>query len=91
MPPHIFKKLNERLLKDKEEIKKALCEAYESMPEPVNYKEKILTFTGVLNALDDPTLTPKIKNQYLKDIIKRIDYERPFTKAPYKINIELKA
>lgn len=91
MPPHIFKKLNERLLKDKEEIKKALCEAYESMPEPVNYKEKISTFTGVLNALDDPTLTPKIKNQYLKDIIKRIDYERPFTKAPYKINIELKA
>ena len=41
MPMDIFKRLNEKLRKEKEEIKKALCEAYESMPQPVDYKEKV--------------------------------------------------
>lgn len=77
MPPHVFQRLNEELLAEKEEIKKALCEAYESLPQPVDYETKILKFTDALNALEDPNISAKIKNRYLKDIIERIDYERP--------------
>lgn len=77
MPPHIFKKLNEKLLKDKEEIKKSLCKAKESMPKPVNYKNKILQFTDAVNALQDSNISPKTKNQYLKNIIERIEVDRP--------------
>mgnify|MGYP003302204220 CR=1 FL=1 len=85
MPQHVFKILNEQLLKEKEEIKVALCKAYESIPKPVDYKVKILKFADALAALEDPTVSAKIKNQYLKDIIERIDYERP---APVRITKE---
>ena len=77
MPPHIFKKLNDKLLKEKEEVKKSLCKARESMPKQVNYKDKILKFTDAVNALEDPNKSVKIKNQYLTDIIERIIIHRP--------------
>lgn len=77
MPAHVFKQLNEQLLLEKEEINKALCKAYESVPKPVDYKSKVLKFADALAALEDPDVSAKIKNQYLKDIIERIDYERP--------------
>ena len=77
LPQHIFKRLNEKLLAEKDEINKALCEAKASMPKPVNYKKEVLKFRDALEALLDPDIEPKIKNQYLKDIIERIDYERP--------------
>lgn len=77
MPPHIFKKLNEKLLKEKEEIKKSLCKAKESMPKQVDYKNKILRFTDAVNALEDPNMPVKKKNQYLHDIIDRIEIDRP--------------
>ena len=88
MPTEIFQRLNEKLLKEKEEVKQALDRAKESMPEPVNYEDKIMKFTDALNALEDPEVEPKIKNMYLKEIIERIDYDRPpivrITKHNYK-------
>ena len=77
MPSHIFKKLNDKLLKEKEEVKKSLCKAKKSMPKQVNYKDKILKFTDAVNALEDPNKSVKIKNQYLTDIIERIEIHRP--------------
>lgn len=77
MPAHIFKKLNEKLLKEKEEVKISLCKAKESMPKPVNYKDKIQRFTDAVNALEDPNVSPKTKNQYLQDIIEKIEILRP--------------
>ena len=77
MPTEIFQTLNEQLLKEKEEIKEALCEAKETAPVRVDYKEKILKFTDALNIIEDPTVSASIKNRYLKEIIERIDYDRP--------------
>lgn len=77
MPQHIFKQLNEKLLKEKEEVRDALCKAKAAQPQPVNYETKIMKFTDALAALRDPNVPVKIKNEYLKDIIERIDYERP--------------
>lgn len=77
MPNEIFKVLNDELLKEKEKVQKALCKALETAPKQINYKERILKFTDALNALEDPNVSAKIKNQYLRDIIERIDYERP--------------
>lgn len=88
MPDEIFKRLNKKLLAEKEDIKKALCEAYESMPQPVDYQEKVLKFTDAVTALRDPEIPADIKNQYLKDIIERIDYERPRTIRITKSNSE---
>jgi hypothetical protein len=77
MPQEVFNRLNEKVLKEKEEVRDALCKAKSSVPDPIDYKERVLKFTDALNALRDPEISAKIKNQYLKDIIERIDYERP--------------
>ena len=82
MPPHIFTALNERLLKEKEEVKEAMCNARKSMPEPVDYQAKIYRFTEALNALLDPDVDAAKKNRLLKDCIERIDYNR---EAPQRI------
>lgn len=76
LPPHIFKVLNEKVLKEKDEVKKALGKAKDSMPVPVDYKDELKKFTDALNKLEDPTVDAKVKNQFLKNIIDKIIYER---------------
>lgn len=88
MPQHVFERLNEKLLKEREEINKALCKAKESIPTPIDYKDQILKFTDALNALEDPNVSAKTKNQYLKNIIDRIEYERGTTVRITKDNYE---
>ncbi len=76
MPKHVFEKLNEKVLKEKDEVKQALCKAYESMPEPIDYEEQLRTFKAALEALDDPEVSAEKKNRLLKACIERIDYKR---------------
>ena len=76
MPAHIFKQLNEKLLKEKEEVQQALCKAYESMPEPVDYEEQAKTFQAALEALKNPDVSAEEKNKLLKKCIDRITYNR---------------
>jgi len=76
MPKEIFETLNAKVLKEKDEIQQALCKAYESMPEPVDYEEQLLRFQDALAALDDPKASAEKKNKLLKACIERIDYKR---------------
>lgn len=76
MPQHVFKMLNDKLLKEKEEVNRALCQAYESMPNPVDYEEKMLRFKDALETLKDPNASAQQKNKLLKACIDRIDYKR---------------
>lgn len=76
MPQHIFQQLNERLLKEKEEVQQALCKAYESMPDPVSYEETLKRFRDALETLDNPDASAAEKNKLLKACIERIDYKR---------------
>ena len=76
MPQEIFQQLNEKLLKEKEEVQQALCKAYESMPEPVDYKEKLTRFKDALEALQDPETDVAKQNKLLKACIDRIEYKR---------------
>ncbi len=105
MPQEIFKQLNERLLREKEEIQQALCNAYESMPDPVNYEEKVITFKAALEALRDPNEDALKKNSLLKACIERIEYKRAraerlpvknskfvygWTETPIELDVKLK-
>lgn len=76
MPQHVFKALNEKLLKEKEEVQQALCKAYESMPKPVDYEERLHRFRDALEALDNPEVPPVKKNRLLKGCINKITYNR---------------
>ena len=76
MPKHIFDTLNEKVLKEKEEVQEALCKASESMPTRIDYEEKIYRFKDALEALKDPEVPALQKNNFLKACIERIDYKR---------------
>lgn len=76
MPKEIFETLNKKVLKEKDEIQQALCKAYESMPEPIDYEEQLLRFQNALEALDNPDVSAEKKNKLLKACIERIDYHR---------------
>lgn len=85
MPNEIFQKLNKKVLEEKEEVRQALCKAEDSAPVQIDYKDQLLKFTDALNMLQDPDIPAKIKNQYLKEIIERMEYERP---APIRLSRE---
>lgn len=90
MPAEIFKVLNENLRQEKIDLEEALSEAYEAMPEPIDYREKIVKFTEVLEAVENPDVSVEHKNRYLKDIIERIDYRRdPSIRVSKKNYMEL--
>ena len=76
MPQEIFKQLNVRLQKEKSEVEEALHEAYNTIPQSVDYVEKTQTFRDALNTLLDPDKSAKEKNRLLKDCIERIEYNR---------------
>jgi hypothetical protein len=76
MPPEIFKKLNEKLVQEKEETQQALRNAYETMPEPINYQEIIARFRNALDALNNPDADAALQNRLLKSCIERIEYSK---------------
>lgn len=76
MPAAIFKKLNENLLQEKDEVQQALCKAYESMPEPIDYVERVARFKDAIEALRDPEGDILMKNELLKSCIEKIVYHR---------------
>ena len=98
MPPEIFKQLNAKVLKDKEEARQALMNAYESMPKPVDYAERIFRFQQALDMLKDDTVSAEEKNKHLKECIERIEYSREkpqragnaWTTPPINISVTLK-
>ena len=88
MPQEIFKKLNQKLLVEKEEVQKALAKARGSIPKQVDYKDEMRKFEDALDALEDPDVDAKVKNQFLKNIIDKIEYSRSSTVRITKHNAE---
>lgn len=76
MPQHIFQALNEKLIKEREEVERALKDAYDSKPTKIDYEQKIINFQAALDALLDDTKSATEKNQLLKRCIKKIEYHR---------------
>lgn len=72
MPKQIFDKLNNALQNEKEEVSKSLKKAYETLPEPEDYQDKLVRFRDALSALQDPEISAEAKNCYLKKVFCRI-------------------
>ena len=79
MPQHIFQALNEKLIKERDEVEKALKDAHATMPTKIDYEEKIVKFQNALDSLSDDTKSVTEKNNLLKSCIEKIEYyrERP--------------
>ena len=82
MPQHIFHALNEKLLKETEEVKKALEEARRTTPVKINYEQKRATFQKALDTLLDDNASAAEKNKLLKSCIERMTYHR---EKPYRL------
>jgi myosin heavy subunit len=82
MPQHIFQTLTAKLQKEREETEKALKQAYDTVPKPIDYEQKLIKFQNALTALQDDSKSAAEKNKLLKSCIKRIEYHRD---TPYKL------
>ena len=71
-----------------ENIQRQIRDLENSIPEKIDYKEKIILLSNALESLRDDTVSAKIKNDYLKEIISTIEYsrERP---GEFILDIEL--
>lgn len=76
IPPHIFQALNSETVAEIEEVRQALCDAKDSTPEPIDLKDRVITFRAALDALRDPDAPVREKNLLLKACIERITYSR---------------
>ena len=62
-----------KLLKEKDEVKEAMCNARKSAPNPIDYEEKLFRFREALDTLLDPEVDALQKNKLLRACIDRID------------------
>lgn len=76
MPKHIFEQLHEKVVKEIEETKTAIVRSKESVPNEIDYEQKLYHLKDALKALQDETLSAEIKNRLLKNCIERIEYNR---------------
>lgn len=61
--------------------------ARELQPLEIDYREKVVKFSEVLDALVDPEVSAKTKNDLLKEVICSIDYTRPDRDTPFTLDI----
>lgn len=100
MPDHIFHQLNSRTVSEIEEVKQALCEAENAVPESIDLPDKVVTFRKALDLLKDPDAPVKELNRLLQACIERIEYSRPKMEKvggkksnpqPFRLEFTLKA
>lgn len=70
----LFDKRNAALRQKMETCQAQIFETRSTMPQEINYEEKIIILQDVILALKSPDKTPAEKNRMLKSIVKRIDY-----------------
>lgn len=87
--PDVFDKRNAALRQKMEDCQERIYKAKATMPNEVNYEEKIVAMKDAIAAMKDDSATPEQKNRLLKAIVKRIDYTgHPVVdkSKPYKKN-----
>ena len=76
MPPEIFKKLNEKTVKEKTEMQQSLKVALETIPKTTEYEEKLWLFKNALETLKNTNASGEKKNELLKACFSRIEYSK---------------
>lgn len=58
-----------------EKLNSSILKEQDNEPEEIDYKEKIIRFSEVIESLQNPDIPGKKKNDLLKEIISRIEYD----------------
>ena len=77
MPKQIFDKLMAQCMEEKENIENALENAYNNVPEHIDYKGAIASLHKAIDTLDDSTVPASAKNKLLMSFVDKIVYSRP--------------
>lgn len=96
--PDMFDKRNAILRQKMEDCQERIYKAKSSMPNAVDYAEKIKALKDAIAGLKDDSISMEEKNRLLKAIVKRIDFsgQPPATKGfkkgenEYKLRITLR-
>lgn len=75
----VFLKRNAKLAEEREQLKNQIEHLKNNISHKINYEEKIMLFTDIINSLNDDTISAKEKNILLKTIIEKIEYTRDST------------
>lgn len=73
----VFNRRNAELREKMEECKSAIYKAKSTLPESVDYSEKVDKLIKAIDVLKDDAATANEKNKVLKTIIERIEYHGP--------------
>lgn len=73
----IFDRRNGALRKKMEECQAAIYKTKATMPQEVDYEERIVALRAAISTLRESTPTPAQKNRLLKAIVERIEYTGP--------------
>ena len=89
----VFKERN-TALRDKINLcSNQLTEAKKSLPQAINYEEKIVSLKAAVNALDDDAISIKQKNILIKSVVKMMEYsakkKQPFGQNDFTLSITL--
>lgn len=61
--------------KTMDDLKVKISEAKKNAPAPVDYSERIVTLHQAIDCIQDPNISPKDKNAFLKKVIARIEFD----------------
>lgn len=79
----VFNRRNAELRQKMEECKAAIYKAKSTLPESVDYSERVEVLKSAIGILKDDTATPAEKNKVLKSIVKKIEYSgQPSDNSP---------
>lgn len=69
-----FERRNAKLREKMEEVQAALYKAKATLPESVDFSERVVTLKTAIKAMKDKSMTPAEQNKLLKAIVEKIDY-----------------
>lgn len=69
-----FERRNAKLRERMEEVQTSLYKAKSTLPENVDFQERVVSLKRAIEAMKDQTLTPAEQNKLMKAIVERIDY-----------------
>ena len=79
----VFNRRNAELRQKMEECKSAIYKAKSTLPESVDYSERVEVLKSAIDILKDDTATANDKNKVLKAIVEKIEYHgQPSDSSP---------
>lgn len=71
----VFDRRNAALRTKMEECQSQIYKTKKTMPQSVNYEERVMALKAAIEVLKDPTATPLEQNKVLKAILERVDFK----------------